>query len=134
MLCHQRQSVLPHELKCSQRRAQLLARQPEQINRCLHRRQRHPSRAAAARLGVELERSSGDNAQRAFAAHKQVAQIVARVVFAQAAQIAPDFALRRNYLQPQTQLARIAIAQHLRAARIGGQVAAYGATALRGHA
>ena len=42
-----------------------------------------------------------------------------------------DFAFGRNDLHTQDQLARIAVAQHLRAAGIGGQIAAYGATAFR---
>ncbi len=82
----------------------------------------------------QLERCRGDDAERAFAADHQVAQVVAGVVLAQAAQAVPHLAGSGDDLQPQAQLARIAPAQDLRAAGIGGQVAADGATAFRRHA
>lgn len=64
----------------------------------------------------------------------EVAQVVAGVVFAQATQAMPNLAVGAHHLQTQTQVARVAVAQHLRAARVGGQVAANRATALRGQA
>ena len=63
-----------------------------------------------------------------------MAQIVARVVLAQAVQAVPDIALWCHRFKPQAQIARIAIAQHLRAAGIAGQIAANGATAFAAHA
>ncbi len=59
-----------------------------------------------------------------------MAQVVARVVFAQTRQAFPHLALGGDDFQPQAQIAGVAVAQHLRAARIGRQVAADGATAL----
>ena len=59
-----------------------------------------------------------------------MAQVVAGVVFAQTRQTIPNFALGGDHFQAQAQLTRIAIAHHLRAAGIGGQVAADGAAAL----
>ena len=44
---------------------------------------------------MQLQRRRGDDAQRAFAADEQVAQVVAGVVLAQPAQAVPDLALRR---------------------------------------
>jgi hypothetical protein len=71
----------------------------------------------------------GNHPQRALRANEQVAQVVAGVVLAQTRQAVPDLALRGDHLQPQTQLAGVAVAQHLGAARVGAQVAANGATA-----
>jgi hypothetical protein len=84
--------------------------------------------------GAQLQAGSGDDAQRALAAHKQVAQVIAGVVFAQAGQAMPDLALRGDHFQAQAKVAGIAIAHHLGAARVGGQVAANGATAFGGQA
>ena len=44
----------------------------------------------------------------------------------------PELTLRRHYFQPQAQITRIAIAQHLGAARVGAQVAANRAAAFCG--
>ena len=46
----------------------------------------------------------------------------------------PDLALRADDFQPQTQIAGIAVAQHLRAACVGGQIAANRAAAFSGQA
>ena len=75
--------------------------------------------SCARRQRIELHRRGGDDAQRAFAADEQVAQVVAGVVLAQARQALPDLALRRDHFQPQAQLARVAVAHHLGAAGIG---------------
>ena len=58
-------------------------------------------------------------------------QVVAGVVFAQAAQTLPYMALRGHHFQAQAQIARIAVAQYLCATRVAGQVATQGATAFR---
>ena len=113
---------------------QMLACQPEQIHRCLHRGHGRPGGELHLGLRIELHGGGRDDAQRAFAAHEQVAQIVAGVVLAQALQAAPDFALRRDHFQPQAQLAAVTVAQHLCAARIGAQVAAQRAAAFASHA
>ena len=65
-----------------------------------------------------------DDAQRAFGPDHQAAQIIAGVVLAQPFQPVPDRAVGQHRLQPQTQLARVAVAQDVHAARIGRQHAA----------
>src|SRR5699024_5921207 len=87
-------------------------------------------RALGHGLGVELERGSGNDAQGALAANEEIAQIVSSVVLAKAAQAVPDFALGRDDFKPQREITRIAIAQDLRPACIGGQIAPYGAASL----
>jgi len=104
-------------------------RQSEQIERRRQRRHGRPGGQRGGGARVELHGRGGDDAQRAFAADEQVAQVVAGVVLAQARQAVPDLALRGDHLQAQAQLARVAIAQHLRAAGIGAQVAAQHAAA-----
>ena len=51
--------------------------------------------------GVQFHGGSGDDAQRAFAAHEQVTQIVAGVVLAQPAQAVPYIALRCDHFKAQ---------------------------------
>ena len=96
-----------------------------------HRARRRAASAVmrAAGRGCSLMRRGGDDAERAFAADEEVAQVVAGVVLAQAREAVPYLALRRDHLEPQAQLARVAVAQHLRAAGVGGEVAADGAAA-----
>ena len=134
VLSHQLQGVAMHHLKAGQAGVQSLARQSQQIDCGLQRGHSRPHGGLQGRQRKQLERGGRDDAQRAFAADQQMAQVVAGIVFAQAVQAVPDPALRRNGLQPQAQLACIAVAQHLRAARIACQVAAYGATAFAAHA
>ena len=88
----------------------------------------------AAGPRMQLQRRRGDDAERAFAADEEVAQVVAGVVLAQARQAVPDLALGRHHLEAEAELARIAVAQHLRAAGVGGEVAADRAAAFGGEA
>ena len=68
----------------------------------------------------------GYQAQRAFGADEEMLEIVAGIVLAQAAQTVPDAAVGQDNLQAKSQLAHVAVAQHLHPAGIGGQVAADG--------
>jgi hypothetical protein len=101
----------------------------------LHRRGRRGHRDEGHRLGgrhrEQLQCGAGDDAQGAFAADEQVAQVVAGVVLAQAAQPVPHLTLDGHHFQAQAEFARVAVAQHLHATGVGGQVAADGAAALR---
>ena len=90
-----------------------------------------PRGALRRRFGKQFHGGRGDDAQRAFAAYEQMPQVVAGVVFAQAAQTLPYMALRGHHFQAQAQIARIAVAQYLCATRVAGQVATQGATAFR---
>ena len=105
-------------------------RQGQQRRGRLQRGHRGPSRQLRCGLRIQPQRGRRDDAQRAFAADEQVAQVVTGVVLAQALQAFPDLPVGQYHFQPQAQLARIAVAHHLRAARVGRQVAADGATAL----
>ena len=127
---HQVQRKLVHHLKAGQAGAQAGLRQAQQGQALRQRLASGQGRDLGRRHREQLERGGGDDAQRAFAADEQIAQVVAGVVLAQATQALPDLALGRHHLQAQAQLAGIAVAQHRRAAGIGGQVAADGATAL----
>ena len=89
-------------------------------------------RGDRARRRVELEHRRGDDAQRALRADEEVLQVVARVVLAQPAQPVPHAPVGQHHLQPQHLLAHVAVAQHLRAAGVGGDVAAHLAAAFRG--
>ena len=129
MLVDQAQRELAHHLEAGQARAQVLVRQAQQGDRMVERRHRGPGRELRRRQRVELHGRGGDDAQRAFAADQQVAQVVAGVVLAQAAGAFPDLALRRDHFEAQAQVARVAVAHDLRAAGVGRQVAADGAAA-----
>ena len=130
VLGHQRQGEAPHHLEPRQPRAQVLVRQAQQAYGSLHGRHGRPGSEAGSGLWKELERGGGNDAQRALTANEQVAQVVAGVVLAQPLETMPHLALGRHYLQPQAQLACVAIAHDLRTARVGAQVAADGAAAL----
>ena len=74
--------------------------------------------------GVELENRLGDDAEGALGADEQMLQIIAGVVFAQAAEAAPDAAVGKHHFQTQNQIAGVAVAQHADTAGIGGEIAA----------
>ena len=57
-------------------------------------------------------------------ADKQLLQVVAGVVLAQRAQAVPDRAVWQHHFEAEHEIARIAVAQHLHAAGVGGNVAA----------
>ena len=85
-----------HHLEAGQRR-----RRAARCASCSSATQRRATRRRASavivrrRPRIQLQRRRGDDAERAFAADEQVAQVVAGVVLAQAAQAVPDLALRR---------------------------------------
>ena len=134
MPVHQLQRKLRHHLETSQAGTESCARQVQQLHRGLYRRHGGPGGQLRLGLRVELERGCGDHTQRAFAADVQVAQVVAGIVLAQAGQHVQHFALRRHHFQAQAEFTCIAVAQHLRAAGIGAEVAANRAAAFRSHA
>jgi hypothetical protein len=93
-----------------------------------------PSGDAAARAREQAQRGGRDDPERALAADEEIAQVVAGVVLAQAVEACPDLAVGGHDLEAEAELARVAEAQHLGAAGVGGEIAADGATALRGEA
>ena len=107
--------------------------QPQQLNGGLQRWHGGERGELRHRQGIEFHRGRSDDTQGAFRANHQVAQVVAGVVFAQARQTIPDFTLRGDHFQAETQLTGVAVAHHLRATGVRPQIATDGATALRGH-
>ena len=94
---HQVQREAVHHLEAGEPGAQARLRQAEQRHALLQRAGARPARCAtAAGCGLQLQRRRGDDAQRAFAADEQVAQVVAGVVLAQARQAVPDLRRRRS--------------------------------------
>ena len=125
--CH---TGVTQHFKRGQAGAQPGLRQGQQLKRLLRARHGHQRHQLRRRQRKQFEYRCGNDAQRALGANVDVAQVVARVVLAQGAQAIPEVALRGDDFQPQAQLARIAVAQHLHATGIAGQVAADGAGAL----
>ena len=130
MLAHQSQREVVHQLEAGQPGAEPRLRALQQRDRGVDaRRTLAQAVIVAAGLREQLQRRGGDDAERAFAADEQVAQVVAGVVLAQPAQAVPDLAVGGDDLEAEAQVARRAVAQHLRAAGVGRQIAADRATA-----
>lgn len=54
------------------------------------------------RTGEEFERGGGDNAERAFAADKEVAQVVTGGIFVQRLEMGNKFAIGQDDFKPNT--------------------------------
>ena len=100
----------------------------------LHIVQPDPCGFGGLRRGEEFERGAGDDAERAFAADEQVFEFVAGGVFVQRVQVGDEFAVGQHHFQPQHQIAHGAVAQHVQAAGVAGDVAADLAAAFAGEA
>ena len=100
------------------------ARFGEEAHRILDPAEAEKRRLDLARLGEELDRRGGDDAECALAADKELLQIVAGVVLAQPPQPVPDPPVGQYDLEAQGQLAGIAVAQYGDAAGVGRQIAA----------
>jgi hypothetical protein len=77
-----------------------------------------------ARPRKQLQHRGGDDAERPLAADKQLAQAIAGIVLVQAAQAVPHLPVGQHDLQPQHEVARIAVAHRVVAAGIGREHAA----------
>ena len=86
------------------------------------------------RWGEELERGGGDDAERAFAADKELADVVAGGVFVQRGEVGEQAAVGQHHFQPEHQIARGAVAHHVQPAGVAGDVAADLAGAFAGEA
>ena len=95
MPAHQPQTEIRHQFEAGQKRPGDALRERQEIERRMRRRERGERRDARGRLRMQLEHGGGDDAERAFRADEQIAQVVAGVVLAQSAQAVPQFALRR---------------------------------------
>jgi hypothetical protein len=81
----------------------------------------HEGRPRRGGLREKPQRRGGDDAQRALRPDQQVAQVIPHVVLAQARQRVHHRAVGQNRLDPEAEVAGIAVAQHVHAARIGRQ-------------
>ena len=73
----------------------------------------HPCGCHGLRRSEEFERCACDDAERAFAADKQMARFVACGVFVQRRQMVEQLAIGQHHFQPQHQIAHCAVAQHV---------------------
>ena len=102
----------------------LAARDLQQLERRLRRLQPDKGGLDAARLGKQFQRRGGDDAERAFGADKQVAQIVAGIVLLQLRQAVEDAPVGQHHFEAERHLARHAVGERGGAAGIAGEVAA----------
>ena len=80
--------------------------------------------------GDEFHHRRRDDAERAFGPDEKVAQVVAGIVLVQFGHEVEHAAIGQHHLEPQTERAGGAVAQDVRAARVGGKHAAdHGRTA-----
>ena len=90
-----------------------------------------PGRLDRGRAGKEPQHRARDDAEGAFRANEEVAQRVAGVVLAQVSHTVPDATVGEHHLEAEHEVAGVAVAQHLRAAGIGREIAADLRRALR---
>lgn len=131
VLADELHAEIGHQLEARQQRAGRALRERQEVERRVRRFERGQRRDLRGRQRMQLHHGGRDDAERAFRADEQIAQVVAGVVLAQSAQAVPDLALRRHDLEAETELARVAVAQHRGAARVRRQVAADRAAAFR---
>ena len=106
----------------------------QQCERGLHVRHGTDGGALVDEARIDFQGRGRDDTQRAFCADEEMLQVVAGVVLLQPLQPVIDLAIGQHHFQPQHLLPRIAELQHVHAARIGGNVAADHAGALRAQA
>src|SRR6185312_10104896 len=90
----------------------------------LRRVHRAKRRLVARRLRKELERRRGDDPERPFGADQEILEIVAGVVLLEGIEPVVEPAVGQYSLDPEAELSRIAIGQHLHAAGVGAEDAA----------
>ncbi|GJD76417.1 hypothetical protein CFIICLFH_4675 [Methylobacterium goesingense] len=82
--------------------------------------------------GMELQHRRRDEAEGPLGPEEELLQVVARIVLAQALEPVPDPAVGQHHLEPENEVAGIAVGEHRRAARVGGEISADAAGALGG--
>ena len=130
MCQHQLEPDARHQFEGGDHAAGRLLAAREKLDRRRGDRHGDKGRGAACRLRKQLQHRRGDDAERAFGADEELLQIVAGVVLAQAAHQVEHAAVGQHDFEPQHQLARHAVAQHMHAAGIGRDIAADGAASL----
>ncbi|KPX73602.1 Uncharacterized protein ALO35_00684 [Pseudomonas amygdali pv. lachrymans] len=134
LLTQQRKTIGAEQLESRQPSAKAGAGVRQKGNRIGQGVKRQKGNCLSLGQRKKLQRRSGDDTQRAFAANEQIPQVITGIVLAQTTQAIPYFALGGNHLKPQRQLAHVAVAQHRIASCVGAQVAPDSATALRAQA
>ena len=133
---YQLETAAGDAFKCGDAVPAMAPQQGEEFDRLAGGRHRDPGGDVGARAGEELEHGRGNDAQRALGAYEKLLQVITGIVLAQAAQTVPDAPVRQHHFEPQHEVARVAIAQHVGAAGVGGEIspdlaAALGAEAQR---
>ena len=72
---------------------------------------------------IKFQHRCRDNAKRSLGTDEQVFQIISRIVLAQFFQAVPNPPIGQNHFQPQTQIPRVAVSQHIQAPRIARKIA-----------
>ncbi len=101
-----------------------VAQVAEQFHGALRVRHFDPRGRRCGGPRMQLQHGRGNDAQRALGADEKLLQVVAGVVLAQGAQPVPQAPVGQHRFQPEHLVARVAVAQHVDAARIGREVAA----------
>ncbi|KAG0920098.1 hypothetical protein G6F32_015770 [Rhizopus arrhizus] len=126
---HDVQLVAVDHFKGRQARAACALEQAQDLECRLRAVRCHPGHGVRRGQRVQLQHGGSDDAHRAFGADEQVFKVETGVVLAQRRQAIPDGAVGQHHFQAQDVVARVAVAQHLGAAGVGGQVAANRAAA-----
>src|SRR5690606_34025161 len=101
-------ALLP-ELKRGQRLACIGFGEPEKIERCFRRRKRNDRRLALDRHREKFEARRRDDRERTFRADQEIAQIIAGVVFLEAAKPMPDAPVGKNGFETQRKATSISV-------------------------
>lgn len=99
VLADELHAEIGHQLEARQQRAGRALRERQEVERRVRRFERGQRRDLRGRQRMQLHHGGRDDAERAFRADEQIAQVVAGVVLAQSAQAVPDLALRRHDLE-----------------------------------
>ena len=131
VLQHERHANRRHDLESLDRTGIMRLETGEQVERGLRRGDGAQRHGGFTRPWRQLEHRGGDDAKRALRADEELTQAIAGVVLAQPAQPVPDRAVGQHHLQPEHQVARVAVAHRVVATGVGGQHAADLRAALR---
>src|SRR5580765_2672546 len=120
----QRKAEIGKQLEPREPLTSLLEGPAEQVQGPLRILERDHRRGAGLGHREKLQDRRGDHPQRPFRSNEELLEIVAGIVLAQSAQAVPDLPRGQDNLKAQQELARVAIAQHGRAARVRRKVTA----------
>ena len=126
----QREGKRRHELEGRHQVTAVTARLAEQLDGIVERGKPEKRCRHLVRIWRKLHGHGRDDAQGAFGADEQLLQVDPAIVLPKRRQSVEDAAVRQDHFQTEDQLARHPVSQHVDAAGIGGDVAAYAAGAL----